>query len=314
MKPFFIVLTALFSAQVLAAEWSAPRDQHPLWDVFNVPVKSFPRERQEKRIGRIYCSRELTQTHCNFPDRLSNKEVSDFYKVLDVKPVGTSGAYTEIKLIDRLIVVAETDSNQENNNSRLYVDHACRKVGTKREAEACMSFWAAEILPSFEEANDTAVVTLNEGILQKAERSLQYAGYNAKHLKKMRERLSEAAFIGLMQEHQDETHLYHYAIRKGENSLPQEILDFNEADVEYSGLGEEAKKVKKGEADDFIAQAIDTLFLGLSRDTFPDFAEEVESHLRYIIDESRLSGRRSPPILRCRNGPLTGGPFCNVGK
>lgn len=301
MKKSVLILLSLFAINAAAAdhEWIAVNSIHPLWDVFDVPVKatsdgSFAVE--EKRVGAIVCTKtrllagddnpllpRQEQTHCTFPRDISDADATAFFKALKVEAMNTNGAYTEVKVFDRLIAVLDDDTGAD---SRIYLDHACRQVRNRKDATACLEFWAEDILPSFEEPNDTRLVEASPLNLKRATQSLDWI-HGAEYAAEGKRALATADYIGLFLEHADEHHLRYYVLRNGQNVVPQEILDANEADIEYTDLGEQVKTVQKEDLDSFIADSLRTLFLGVSPKTFAHFAERVEETLRMIFEDNQ---------------------------
>lgn len=294
MRNLLLAVVTVISVPVLAESWVVVGKAHPLWNRLNVKPEVIETgsamKMQRKAIGRIVCiyakEGKNFETNCEFPRDLKPAEVIPFYKALKVKPLNTSGAYTEIKIVDRLLVVGDEESNMKYNNSRLYLNHACRKVEDKKSADACMTFWATEILPSFEETNDIETVTANQ--LHKDQASLAIAWFQgAKYGKANIARVKDADYIGVMGEHQDEEHLYYFVLNKGENVVPQEVLDVNSADITLSDLGEAVKSVAKEDLDQWFKDIAEILFLGVNPKTYSHFWETSEEALRYHHEEAQ---------------------------
>jgi|GEM_PF-6944963 len=136
-------------------------------------------------------------------------------------------------------------------------------VESLKDAEACMEKVAAS-MTEYEEPNEgRASAQVSELVYV-----LNALGAGAKTVSQA----EKADFAGMVFEHNDEHHIYYFAIKKGANVTPAEVYDLNTVDFEY-----ELKKPYEPKA-----LKTETYFLGLDCKDSDTYSEA----------EDRLAGLR----------------------
>lgn len=297
MKAIFMVfILSLITPLAFSSErvWTTEGVEHPLWAALNVEAiqVGFAEDGlvYKKEVAGISCDKTDVSTSdkeeryaydCYFPKHLTAKQVISFYKAINSKEIGTSGAFTEIKVVDKLIVVINTDKYNEYNNSRIYLEHPCQKVTSEPTAQDCMDFWGKEVLPSFELDNVVQTLLATEERKELAKKVLKWDGYSSKYTKK----IDNADYIGMMAEYQDELRFYYFSLKNGTNVIPDDVMYYNITNLEYSPLGKLVKKTPSDQIQDLIDEVVDAFFLGSDPSFFPYVKDDLQENIEYINED-----------------------------
>ena len=136
---FTTIIFTMFIGQTALAEtirWSTTNSPHPLWDALDLPEKKGSEgdifKTTFKQIDGVSCSKNSlsspnpiqpgqVQYHCNFDKNLTTKQAQKLFSVLSVDTIDTRGAYTEIKVLDKMIVIGSDDDEDGNEFARVYL-------------------------------------------------------------------------------------------------------------------------------------------------------------------------------------------------